>query len=74
VPGSGPVGLVDWETLRDQLDGRAHVFDTRTRADFTGEVHEAIAATLVVLASGIGYVTRAAPSSAINEFNSPGPF
>ena len=31
VPGSGPVGLVDRETLRDQLDGRAHVFDTRTR-------------------------------------------
>src|ERR1700687_6239858 len=37
VPGSGPVGLVDRATLRDQLDGRAHVFDTRTRAEFTGE-------------------------------------
>src|ERR1700751_3158759 len=37
VPGSGPVGLVDREMLRDQLDGRAHVFDTRTRAEFTGE-------------------------------------
>ena len=37
VPVSGPVGLVDRETLRDQLDGRAHVFDTRTRAEFTGE-------------------------------------
>ena len=37
VQGSGPVGLVDRETLRDQLDGRAHVFDTRTRAEFTGE-------------------------------------
>lgn len=37
VPGSGPVGLVDREILRDQLDGRAHVFDTRTRAEFTGE-------------------------------------
>jgi thiosulfate/3-mercaptopyruvate sulfurtransferase len=37
VPGTGPVGLVDRETLRDQLDGRAHVFDTRTRAEFTGE-------------------------------------
>jgi thiosulfate/3-mercaptopyruvate sulfurtransferase len=37
VPGSGPVGLVDRGTLRDQLDGRAHVFDTRTRAEFTGE-------------------------------------
>jgi thiosulfate/3-mercaptopyruvate sulfurtransferase len=36
-PGSGPVGLVDRETLRDQLDGRAQVFDTRTRAEFTGE-------------------------------------
>jgi thiosulfate/3-mercaptopyruvate sulfurtransferase len=37
VPGSGSVGLVDRETLRDQLDGRAQVFDTRTRAEFTGE-------------------------------------
>jgi thiosulfate/3-mercaptopyruvate sulfurtransferase len=37
VPGSGPVGLIDREILRDQLDGRAHVFDTRTRAEFTGE-------------------------------------
>ena len=37
MPGSGPVGLVDRETLRDQLDGRAQVFDTRTRAEFTGE-------------------------------------
>jgi len=37
VSGSGSVGLVDRETLRDQLDGRAHVFDTRTRAEFTGE-------------------------------------
>ena len=37
VPGSGPVGLVDREILRNQLDGRAHVFDTRTRAEFTGE-------------------------------------
>jgi thiosulfate/3-mercaptopyruvate sulfurtransferase len=37
VPGSGSVGLVNRETLRDQLDGRAHVFDTRTRAEFTGE-------------------------------------
>jgi thiosulfate/3-mercaptopyruvate sulfurtransferase len=37
VPGAGPVGLVDRATLRDQLDGRAHVFDTRTRAEFTGE-------------------------------------
>ena len=30
-------GLRGRETLRDQLDGRAHVFDTRTRAEFTGE-------------------------------------
>jgi thiosulfate/3-mercaptopyruvate sulfurtransferase len=37
VPGSGPVGLVDRQTLRDQLDGRADVFDTRIRAEFTGE-------------------------------------
>jgi thiosulfate/3-mercaptopyruvate sulfurtransferase len=37
VSGSGSVGLVDRETLRDQLDGRADVFDTRTRAEFTGE-------------------------------------
>src|SRR5438094_5466751 len=35
VPGSGPVGLVDRETLRDQLDGRAHVFDTRCAPDLT---------------------------------------
>ena len=37
VPGSGAVGLVDRETLKRQLDGAAHVFDTRTRAEFTGE-------------------------------------
>ena len=37
APGAGSVGLVDRETLRDQLDGRAQVFDTRTRAEFTGE-------------------------------------
>ena len=37
VPGSGSVGLVDRETLKRQLDGEAHVFDTRTRAEFTGE-------------------------------------
>ena len=37
VPASGRIGLVDRETLRDQLDGRAQVFDTRTRAEFTGE-------------------------------------
>ncbi len=37
APGSGSVGLIDRETLRRQLDGEAHVFDTRTRAEFTGE-------------------------------------
>ena len=37
VPGAGPVGVVDRETLKHQLDGDAHVFDTRTRAEFTGE-------------------------------------
>ena len=37
TPGSGSVGLVDRETLKRQLDGGAHVFDSRTRAEFTGE-------------------------------------
>jgi thiosulfate/3-mercaptopyruvate sulfurtransferase len=37
VAGVGSVGLVDRETLKRQLDGEAHVFDTRTRAEFTGE-------------------------------------
>src|SRR5262249_26640504 len=37
MPGSGAVGLVDRGILREQLDGRAQVFDTRTRAEFTGE-------------------------------------
>lgn len=37
VPGSGSVGVVDRETLKQQLDGRAQVFDTRTRKEFTGE-------------------------------------
>jgi thiosulfate/3-mercaptopyruvate sulfurtransferase len=37
VPGAGTVGLVDRETLKHQLGGEAHVFDTRTRAEFTGE-------------------------------------
>ena len=37
VPGSGAVGLVDRETLKRQLHGASHVFDTRTRAEFTGE-------------------------------------
>ena len=37
IPGAGSVGLVDRGTLKRQLDGDAHVFDTRTRAEFTGE-------------------------------------
>jgi thiosulfate/3-mercaptopyruvate sulfurtransferase len=37
APGAGSVGLVDRETLKRQLDDDAHVFDTRTRAEFTGE-------------------------------------
>lgn len=37
VPGAGAVGLIDRETLKRQLGGDAHVFDTRTRAEFTGE-------------------------------------
>jgi thiosulfate/3-mercaptopyruvate sulfurtransferase len=36
-PGSGSVGVVDRGTLKGQLDGAAHVFDSRTRAEFTGE-------------------------------------
>ncbi len=36
-PGTGAVGVVDRETLKGQLDGAAHVFDSRTRAEFTGE-------------------------------------
>jgi thiosulfate/3-mercaptopyruvate sulfurtransferase len=35
--GSGSVGLVDRETLKRQLDSAAQVFDSRTRAEFTGE-------------------------------------
>jgi thiosulfate/3-mercaptopyruvate sulfurtransferase len=37
APGSGSVGLIDRETLKQQLDGATHVFDSRTRAEFTGE-------------------------------------
>ena len=37
VPGAGSVGVVDRETLKRQLDGDAHVLDTRTLAEFTGE-------------------------------------
>jgi thiosulfate/3-mercaptopyruvate sulfurtransferase len=35
--GAGAVGLVDRHTLKQQLDGDAQVFDSRTRAEFTGE-------------------------------------
>ncbi|HEY1933000.1 MAG TPA: rhodanese-like domain-containing protein [Acetobacteraceae bacterium] len=37
VSGAGPVGVVDRHTLKQQLDGAAQVFDSRTRAEFTGE-------------------------------------
>jgi len=37
VAGTGPVGVVDRDTLKRQLSGDAHVFDSRTRAEFTGE-------------------------------------
>jgi thiosulfate/3-mercaptopyruvate sulfurtransferase len=37
APGAGSAGVVDRETLKRQLDGDAHVFDSRTRAEFTGE-------------------------------------
>jgi thiosulfate/3-mercaptopyruvate sulfurtransferase len=37
APGAGPVGVVDREILKRQLGGEAQVFDTRTRAEFTGE-------------------------------------
>jgi thiosulfate/3-mercaptopyruvate sulfurtransferase len=37
VPGAGSVGLVDREILKRQLGGEAHIFDSRTRAEFTGE-------------------------------------
>ena len=37
APGIGAVGLVDRTILKSQLDGAAHVFDSRTRAEFTGE-------------------------------------
>jgi thiosulfate/3-mercaptopyruvate sulfurtransferase len=37
APGAGAVGVVDRETLKHQLDGAAHVFDSRTLREFTGE-------------------------------------
>jgi len=37
LPASGTVGLVDRDTLKSQFGGAAHVFDTRTRAEYTGE-------------------------------------
>lgn len=36
-PGAGMVGVVDRHTLRRQLGDAADVFDSRTRAEFTGE-------------------------------------
>jgi thiosulfate/3-mercaptopyruvate sulfurtransferase len=36
-PGAGLVGVVDRHTLKQQLDGTARVFDSRTRAEYTGE-------------------------------------
>lgn len=36
-PGSGAAGLIDRATLKAQLETEAHVFDTRTRAEYTGE-------------------------------------
>ena len=36
-PRAGGVGVIDRETLKGQLDGTAQVFDSRTRAEFTGE-------------------------------------
>jgi thiosulfate/3-mercaptopyruvate sulfurtransferase len=37
TPNAGPVGVVDRALLKQQLDGQAQVFDSRTRAEFTGE-------------------------------------
>ena len=37
VAGAGAVGLVDRHALKQQLGGRAHVFDSRTHKEFTGE-------------------------------------
>lgn len=36
-PGAGLVGVVDRHTLKRQIGGAADVFDSRTRAEFTGE-------------------------------------
>jgi thiosulfate/3-mercaptopyruvate sulfurtransferase len=37
TPGAGAVGVIDRETLKQQLDGAAQIFDSRTRKEFTGE-------------------------------------
>ena len=37
MAGAGSVGVVDRQTLKTQLDGAAQVFDSRTRAEYTGE-------------------------------------
>jgi thiosulfate/3-mercaptopyruvate sulfurtransferase len=35
--GAGAVGVVDRSILKQQLNGQAHVFDSRTRGEYTGE-------------------------------------
>ena len=46
------VGLVDRQTLRDQLDGRAQVLDTRTRAEFTARMHATVPAAAICRGHG----------------------
>ena len=36
-PGAGPVGLVDRDRLKAELDGDVRIFDARTAAEFNGE-------------------------------------
>lgn len=36
-PGSGPVGLVDRQTLKAELDADVRIFDARTAGEFAGE-------------------------------------
>ncbi|TIV63675.1 MAG: rhodanese family protein [Mesorhizobium sp.] len=36
-PGAGPVGLVDRQTLKAELDGDVRIFDARTAGEYTGE-------------------------------------
>ncbi|MER9182125.1 rhodanese-like domain-containing protein [Mesorhizobium sp. M0159] len=37
APGSGEVGLVERDELKDELDGETTIFDARTRAEFDGK-------------------------------------